>query len=210
MILRRTQQKSQFLPAVATAQVLLRSNVLLVTIETNSTRCCCSCGRFPLHPSPAEMVAQVLKRAGKWTWLPERVVWVVGGGGSVASGVMVGVALTAGLQTVFLKSASLPTLSVDTMTGLPRTRSCSVFSFRDTTGRGRCKGVPEPGALCAVVEVHVHGCTWTGVACCRNWSEARDTCWRNCVTRCASSTGCAVVFIPRRARESASVQCWFT
>jgi sugar (pentulose or hexulose) kinase len=59
-------------------------------------------------PPPAEMVAQVLKCMGKWTWRPERVVWVAGGGDSVAGGaIAAGVVLAAGLQTVFLKSALL-------------------------------------------------------------------------------------------------------
>jgi hypothetical protein len=56
------------------------------------------------------MVAQVLKRAGKRVWLPERVVRVAGGGGGsgVAAGaIAAGVALAAGLQTVFSQSASL-------------------------------------------------------------------------------------------------------
>jgi hypothetical protein len=52
---------------------------------------------FPHHPSPAEMVAQLLKRAGKRTWCPERVVRATGGGGS-ACGAVAGVASAAGLK----------------------------------------------------------------------------------------------------------------
>jgi hypothetical protein len=41
------------------------------------------------------MVAQLLKRAGKRTWRPERVVRAAGGGGAAA-----GVVMTAGLKVV--------------------------------------------------------------------------------------------------------------
>jgi hypothetical protein len=46
---------------------------------------------------PAEMVAQLLKRAGKRTWCPERVVRATGGGGP-EGGAAAGVVLTAGLK----------------------------------------------------------------------------------------------------------------
>jgi hypothetical protein len=64
----------------------------------------------------------------------ERVVRVAGGGGGVAV-IAAGVALAAGLLTVFSQSASF-TLSVDMVTGLPCTRSPSVLSFRDRTWYG--------------------------------------------------------------------------
>jgi hypothetical protein len=57
--------------------------------------------------------------------------------------------------------------------------------------RGCCKGAPEPGALfssqeevCTLLEVSVHECSWGGVVCWQNWSEAghvlaelSDMCW---------------------------------
>jgi hypothetical protein len=49
------------------------------------------CGRFPHHP-PAEIVAQVIKRAGKCMWRPERVAFMEGCCG-VAGGGMAGVGL---------------------------------------------------------------------------------------------------------------------
>jgi hypothetical protein len=52
---------------------------------------CLDCVMFP-HHTPAEMVAKVLKRAGKCTWRPERVV-CVGGCFGVAGGGMAGVRL---------------------------------------------------------------------------------------------------------------------
>jgi hypothetical protein len=54
------------------------------------------CGWFPHHPSPRRRltVAQLLKRAGKSTWRPERVVSAMGGGGAA------GVASAAGLKVV--------------------------------------------------------------------------------------------------------------
>jgi hypothetical protein len=48
----------------------------------------------------AEMAAQLLKRAGKWMWRPERVVRMAGSGG-VAGGATVGVASTGG-QKLFV------------------------------------------------------------------------------------------------------------
>jgi hypothetical protein len=52
-----------------------------------------------------------MKRTEKWTGRPERVVRVAGRGDDVAAGVvggsMVGVALTAGLEVLCVKSASL-------------------------------------------------------------------------------------------------------
>jgi hypothetical protein len=94
------------------------------------------CGRFPHHP-PAEMVAQVLKRAGKCMWRPaEHVVFVegcCGMAGCAAAGVIVagGVKLIPPLVS-FRIYAGL-TLSDDMVTGLPRTRSCRVFSLLDRT-----------------------------------------------------------------------------
>jgi hypothetical protein len=63
---------------------------------------------------------------------PEHVVCVAGGGA------MSGVALTKGSKMVLPQSASFNTwagltLSADTVTGLPRTRSCIVFSLRERT-----------------------------------------------------------------------------
>jgi hypothetical protein len=83
------------------------------------------------------MVAQLLKREEKRTWQTELVV-VAEGGGGVADGAMVGVASTAGMKVLFPRSVPLRmyaglTLSVDTVMGLPRTKSCSVFSLRDST-----------------------------------------------------------------------------
>jgi hypothetical protein len=70
-------------------------------------------------------------------WQPERVVRVVGTGGVTGGGV-VGVALAGWLKLLFPQSVPLRmwaglTLSADTVTGLPRTRSCSVFSLCDRT-----------------------------------------------------------------------------
>jgi hypothetical protein len=62
-------------------------------------------GRWRCRGSPPEMVAQMLKRAGKWTWRLERVVHVVGGG--AAGGATVGVASTTGLKVVFSQSVPL-------------------------------------------------------------------------------------------------------
>jgi threonine synthase len=45
------------------------------------------------------MVAQLLKRAGKRTWHPERVICVTGGGGAACVAVA-GVASAAGLKVV--------------------------------------------------------------------------------------------------------------
>jgi hypothetical protein len=74
----------------------------------------------------------VLKRTGMQTWRPERVVCVgVGGGdGTLLPGQP--------LESVFLQSASLSmlaglTLSVDTVTDLPRTSSFIVFCLRERT-----------------------------------------------------------------------------
>jgi hypothetical protein len=52
----------------------------------------------PTSP-PAEMVAHMLKRAGKRTWHPDSVVHVMGGGGA-AGGARAGDASTAGLKVV--------------------------------------------------------------------------------------------------------------
>jgi hypothetical protein len=49
--------------------------------------------------TPVEMVAQSLKRAGKRTWRPERVVRIMGGGG-VACGPAAGVVSAAGLKVL--------------------------------------------------------------------------------------------------------------
>jgi hypothetical protein len=74
----------------------------------------------------------VLKLTGKRTWRPERVVCVgVGGSGGT---VLVGKPL----EGVFLQSASFSTqagltLSVNTVTGFPRTRSSIVFCLRERT-----------------------------------------------------------------------------
>jgi hypothetical protein len=71
------------------------------------------------------------------------------------------------------------TLSVDTVTGLPRTRTCSVFSlWQDVVGVAvwglqcpvRCILMEED--MRTLVEVLVVECSGEGVACCRNWSEA--------------------------------------
>jgi hypothetical protein len=51
-----------------------------------------------INLAPSEIVAQVLKCAGKRTWRPERVVPVAGSCGGVPCGAMAGVALAAGLQ----------------------------------------------------------------------------------------------------------------
>jgi hypothetical protein len=53
----------------------------------------------PTSPPPAEMVAQLLKRAGKRTWRPEGVDRATGGGGS-ACGAVAGDASVAGLMFV--------------------------------------------------------------------------------------------------------------
>jgi hypothetical protein len=65
-------------------------------------------------------------------WQPEGVVCVAGSGGVVR------VALAGLLKLLFPQSVPLRmwaglTLSADTVTSLPRTRSCSVFSLRDRT-----------------------------------------------------------------------------
>jgi hypothetical protein len=83
------------------------------------------------------MVAQMLKRTEKWTWRPESVVRVASCGG-VAGGATVGVSrgcVTCGIEDVLLPfslNVSIRMLagfilSVDTVTGLPCTRSSSVF-----------------------------------------------------------------------------------
>jgi hypothetical protein len=41
-----------------------------------------------------------VKRTGKRAWRPERVVLVVEGGGGISEGVVVGVAVAAGLKVV--------------------------------------------------------------------------------------------------------------
>jgi hypothetical protein len=83
-------------------------------------------------------------------WRPERVVFVEGcsgvaGGGMAGVGLagkgrggMVGCVAADGLKLLFLQSVPLSmwaglTLSAETVTGFPRTRSCSVFSLRDRT-----------------------------------------------------------------------------
>jgi hypothetical protein len=103
---------------------------------------------------PAKIVVQVLKRAGKCMWRPERVVFVEGCCG-VAGGGMAGVGLVgkgrggmagcaaagvivAGRVKLIPPLASFRicaglTLSDDTVTGLPRTRSCRVLSLLDRT-----------------------------------------------------------------------------
>jgi hypothetical protein len=127
--------------------------------------------------------------------------------------------------------------------GLPRTKSFSVLSFLDKTCYGLLQGsskarrvescrrktcVQLVRSLC----MKVPGLAWriarTGLR--------RAICWRSCVMRCASSTGCAIdvsslqailrgspytssatnacrfalkdVWIPSRKRGSASVQYW--
>jgi hypothetical protein len=94
-----------------------------------------TCGRFPHHP-PAEIVTQTLNREGKQKRRQERVVR---GGvcNGVAVGPVVGVAAADGAELLqslvpFRMKVGL-TLSVDTVTALPRMRSCSVFFFRDRT-----------------------------------------------------------------------------
>jgi hypothetical protein len=52
------------------------------------------------------MVAQMLKRVGKWMWRPESVVRVKGCGG-VAGDATAGVASTGGLKLLFPRSVSL-------------------------------------------------------------------------------------------------------
>jgi hypothetical protein len=48
-----------------------------------------------------------VKRTGKRTWRPECVVLVVEGGGGISEGVVVGVAVIAGLKVVVPQSSSL-------------------------------------------------------------------------------------------------------
>jgi hypothetical protein len=54
----------------------------------------------PTSP-PAEMVARLLKRAGKLIWRPERVLRATGGGGGAAGGATAGVASTGMLKSLF-------------------------------------------------------------------------------------------------------------
>jgi hypothetical protein len=130
----------------------------------------------------------------KPTRRPERVVSVAGGGA------MSWVALAKGLKVVLPQSASFSmTLSADTVTGLPRTRSCSVFSFREDMIGEAVRGL-QSSACCvltekdkrAVTEVLVHECGRGGAVRCRNWSEAghmtaqlcHEMCWFHWV-RCS-------------------------
>jgi hypothetical protein len=48
-----------------------------------------------------------MKRTGKLTWRPKRVVLIVEGGGAVSEGVVVGVAMVAGLKVLRPLSYSL-------------------------------------------------------------------------------------------------------
>jgi hypothetical protein len=57
-----------------------------------------------ITPPPAKMFAYVLKRVGKRTWRPERVVGVAGGGGGGTVGGTVLAGYTS--EVVFLQSAS--------------------------------------------------------------------------------------------------------
>jgi hypothetical protein len=70
------------------------------------------------------MVAQILKRAGKRTWRPERVVRATGGGGA-AGGDTAGVEGGGGGPAASLIQH---VGRLDPVMGLLRTRSCSVFS----------------------------------------------------------------------------------
>jgi hypothetical protein len=106
----------------------------------------------------------VLNRAGVRTRRLQLEVCVAGGGA------MAGVALAKGLKMVLPQSASFNTyagltLSVDTVTGFPRTRSCSSLS---ATGPG--KGAPEPGVLRSDGEGHA--CSYGG-PCARMWLRRR-------------------------------------
>jgi hypothetical protein len=60
------------------------------------------------------------------------------------------------------------------VTGLPRMRSCSVFSlWQDLVGAAvgvHCVLMEED--VHALLEICVHECSRGGVACCRNWCEA--------------------------------------
>jgi hypothetical protein len=127
-----------------------------------------------------EIVAQILKRRGKWMRRPECVVYVEVCDG-IAVGAMVRVA-TAGALELFPPSFQLRlqaglTLSADTVTGLLRTSSCSVSMTGP--GRGRCRGL-QGRARCvlakehmgALLEAAVHECSRGGVLGCWNWSEA--------------------------------------
>jgi hypothetical protein len=83
----------------------------------------------------------VVKRAGKRTCRPERVVCVAVGGGGVGTGVGAGVLLAGELEVGLPCPGSFNTYagltrSADTLTGLPRTSSCNVFSLRDRTWYG--------------------------------------------------------------------------
>src|SRR5215468_9598474 len=84
--------------------------------------CCCG---VPTSP-PAEKAAQVMKRAGRRTWRPARVVREAGGvsGGAAAGGTCGGGDLAVEIpRSVSLNAYAGFTLSADTVTGLPRTES---------------------------------------------------------------------------------------
>jgi hypothetical protein len=89
-----------------------------------------TCGRIPWKASSPKLT-------GKWTWRPERLVLVVEGGGGISEGIVVGIAVVAGLkvsgpQWSLLNMEAGLSLSADTMMGFPGTRSFCV-SLRDKT-----------------------------------------------------------------------------
>jgi hypothetical protein len=53
-----------------------------------------------------DMIAQSLKREGRRTWRPERVVWIAGGGVDVVGG-MIGVVLATEWKEAFPQSVLL-------------------------------------------------------------------------------------------------------
>jgi hypothetical protein len=96
-------------------------------------------GSVPTAPPPRGDL-YLVKRAGKRTCRPERVVYVAVGGGGVGTGVGAGVLageLEVGLPWPgsFNTYAGL-TRSADMVTGLPCTSSCNVFSLRERTWYG--------------------------------------------------------------------------
>jgi hypothetical protein len=60
----------------------------------------------PTSPPPVEIDAEV-KRTGKRTWRPGRVVLVVEAGGGISEGAVAGFAVVAGLKIVCPQSSSL-------------------------------------------------------------------------------------------------------